>query len=166
MPRKVRPIRICGDVAYVPLTKGYEAVIDAADVPLIDARNWSAHVVRHKDGSIRTVYAVSGLGAMHRVLLPGAEEVDHRDGNGLDCRRSANLRAASVVKNRQNRRYRGLNVARFKGVTWHAATGQWRAKIRAEGKYHHLGLFNCAAAAAVAYAKASAYLHGDFGRVA
>ena len=32
-----RPIRIEGDVAYVPLTKGYEAVIDVAADPLVMA---------------------------------------------------------------------------------------------------------------------------------
>lgn len=30
-----RPIRIDGDVAYIPLTKGYEAIIDAAYVHLV-----------------------------------------------------------------------------------------------------------------------------------
>ena len=46
---KPRPIRIEGDVAYVPLTKGYEAIIDVEDVPLVEGRNWHAHVVRKKD---------------------------------------------------------------------------------------------------------------------
>jgi hypothetical protein len=32
-----KPIRIVGDVAYVPLTKGFQAVIDADDVPLVEA---------------------------------------------------------------------------------------------------------------------------------
>lgn len=31
--RKVRPIRIEGDLAYIPLTRGLEAIIDAVDVP-------------------------------------------------------------------------------------------------------------------------------------
>ena len=38
----IRPIRIEGDVAYVPLTQGYEAVIDAADY-----RDW-VQLVRHE----------------------------------------------------------------------------------------------------------------------
>ena len=33
--REIRPIRVEGNIAYVPLTKGCEALIDAADVPLI-----------------------------------------------------------------------------------------------------------------------------------
>jgi len=36
MPRSVRPIRIEGNIAYVPLTKGYEAVIDVADIGLVE----------------------------------------------------------------------------------------------------------------------------------
>ena len=40
--KKVRPIRIEGDLAYVPLTRGYEAVIDAGDVSLVEGFNWYA----------------------------------------------------------------------------------------------------------------------------
>lgn len=37
---KPRPIRIEGDVAYVTLTRGYEAIIDAENVPLVEGYNW------------------------------------------------------------------------------------------------------------------------------
>jgi len=37
---KIKPIRVVGDVAYVPLTQGLEAVIDAADLHLVEAYNW------------------------------------------------------------------------------------------------------------------------------
>jgi hypothetical protein len=33
MPKTVRPIRVEGDVAYIPLTQGYEAIIDTIDRP-------------------------------------------------------------------------------------------------------------------------------------
>lgn len=39
-----RPIRIEGDVAYVPLTQGYTAIIDAGDVPLVEGRSWQADI--------------------------------------------------------------------------------------------------------------------------
>jgi hypothetical protein len=40
--RAIRQIRVEGQVAYVPLTRGLEAVIDAADVPLVEKQNWYA----------------------------------------------------------------------------------------------------------------------------
>ena len=45
MPKAIRQIRVDGNIAYVPLTRGYEAVIDAADVPLVEGWNWYAHPV-------------------------------------------------------------------------------------------------------------------------
>lgn len=41
--KQVRQIRREGNLAYVTLTKGYEAVIDAFDVPLIDGENNMSH---------------------------------------------------------------------------------------------------------------------------
>ncbi len=88
---KVRPIRIEGDLAYVPLTKGYEAVIDAADVCLVENFNWYADTSHG-----HTVYARRNVNngkpcsiKMHRVIT-GCEEgllVDHKDCNGLNNRR-------------------------------------------------------------------------------
>ena len=51
-----RPIRIDGEVAYVPLTMGYEALIDAADVPLLEQARLqvaSAYHGRWRDPSPR-----------------------------------------------------------------------------------------------------------------
>lgn len=42
-----RPIRIEGSIAIVPLTKGYEAVIDIEDLALVDGKNWTAWVSRN-----------------------------------------------------------------------------------------------------------------------
>ena len=52
-----RAIRIEGSVAYVPLTKGYEAIIDVEDVPLVEGWNWSAREERRRDGTVRIIYA-------------------------------------------------------------------------------------------------------------
>lgn len=162
-----RLIRIEGDIAYVPLTQGHEAVIDAADVPLVDGFNWCARVVPN------TVYAVrtDRLGAkprevsLHRVLMgdPDGLEVDHRDRNGLNCRRQ-NLRAATHAQNAMNRAVQSNNTSGFKGVSWHKAKGKWRAEIKVGGKKRHLGSFHAPEDAHAAYCKASTELHGDFGR--
>ena len=170
-----RPIRIDGDIAYVPLTKGYEAVIDVADVPLVEGFNWTAMVKARPDGSVKTVYAwradYSGAKQravyLHRTIIgePRGFEVDHRDCDGLNNRR-VNLRNATKAQNQQNRRLAKDNTSGFKGVAWRKREGKWQASISKYGKRHYLGCFGCPTAAHFAYIKASRELHGEFGRVA
>lgn len=37
---QLRPIRVEGNVAFVPLTKGLEAIVDVEDLPLVEGLNW------------------------------------------------------------------------------------------------------------------------------
>jgi len=176
-PLGLRPVVVDPNdslTAIVPLTQGYSALIDAADGEAVGQHNWS--VLIPSDG--RTRYASTtcsgpsgrrnGSMSLHRFLwkhwgLPTAEQIDHRNTNGLDCRRN-NLRAASFAGNNQNKaRYRN-NTSGFKGVVLHKATGKWAAQIQADGVRKHLGLFNDAADAAAVYAAAATLFHGDFAR--
>ena len=171
MTRNIRPIRVKGQLAYVPLTKGYEAVIDASDVHLVEGFNWCAVVRRY------TVYAVRGersaerAGAsrrnisLHRVIVGGPDglQVDHCDGNGLNNRR-CNLRVATAAQNQQNARKRSDNTTGLKGVDWHKRDRKWRARIVANGKRKHLGLYHTAEEAYAAYCAASEKYHKEFGR--
>ncbi len=164
-----RPIRIDGDVAYVTLTKGYLAMIDTADTHFVAGWNWRALV----DGN--TVYAVrkdcSGPKQrsvkMHRIIMGNPEglEIDHKDGDGLNNRRN-NLREATRSQNNHNQRRSKNNTSGFKGVTWHKAGGKWQAQIMMDGRKRFLGLHATPEAAHTAYCKASAELHGEYGRVA
>ena len=166
---ELRPIRIDGDVAFVPLTRGYEAIIDAADVPLVDGFNWSARVQTCSVYAGRTDQSspTRGTVRMHRFLMgePKGFEVDHRDGNGLNNRRD-NLRVATGQQNRQNTRTRCDNSSGFKGVAWHKNRGKWLAHIGVGGRRLHLGYFETPEDAHAAYCNASTRLHGDFGRAA
>ncbi len=102
---KTRPIRIEGSIAYVPLTRGFEAIIDAHNVPLVEDWSWRAHVKKN------VVYArcsvrVGGVRrhiCMHQVIMPVADDLlpDHRNGNGLDNRED-NLRIATKRANGRN----------------------------------------------------------------
>lgn len=163
----VRAIRIDGDVAYVPLTKGYEAVVDVADVPLVHGVNWCAGVKRGTVYAMRTKYGPDGRETvmMHRAIcLPAVGvEVDHKDGNGLNNTR-ANLRSATKSQNMHNQKISTRNTSGFKGVS--KIKGRWESNIRLNGKKRRLGIFDTPEAASAAYAKASAALHGEFGRVA
>lgn len=166
-----RPIRIEGEVAYVRLTKGMEAVIDAADAPLVSQFNWCARVkpnatsyavarIRGSDGASSDVF-------MHRLIAEAPDwlDTDHRDGDGLNNRR-ANLRNATKSQNMHNARLRADNTSGFKGVCWNKRSGKWEARIRLHGKQNHLGMHATPEAAYEAYCQAANRLHGEFARLA
>lgn len=166
---KPRPIRIEGDVAYVTLTRGYETVIDAEDVPLVEGYNWYCLPARQTGYAIRDLW----LGGenkkipvmMHRVILdaPTGLYVDHIDGNGLNNRRG-NLRFATPSQNSCNMRITTKNTSGYKGVFWVKDKGKWAAQIVLNYKAKHLGYFDTPEEAHKAYCEASERLHGEFGR--
>jgi hypothetical protein len=165
---KPRPLRVVGNLAYVPLTKGYEAVIDADDARLVEPWRWSAKVTKwtvYAERSYRdngTRFTVK----MHRSIL-GAEAgalVDHRDGNGLNNRRG-NLRFATRAENARNRRIGKDNTSGFKGVTFYKPYGTWRAQICVDNHKMHLGYFDTPEGAYAEYCAASERLHGNFSKV-
>jgi hypothetical protein len=87
-------------------------------------------------------------------------EVDHINRDPSDNRWS-NLREATSAQNKNNRAVRKDSRTGVKGVMPHP-DGRFRAKIRHEGRHIHLGLFVTIEAAAEAYRKAAAELHGEF----
>ncbi len=132
----------------ISLTQGYVAIVDNEDYEELMRHKWYAH----RDSRTGTWYAQRNVpqgngkqttSPMHRVILgagPG-EEVDHRNGDGLDNRRS-NVRLCTKAQNTANRRKRrDACSSRFKGVARHKATGKWRARIMCGGKPKYLGLF-------------------------
>ncbi len=167
MISKIRPIRIDGNIAFVPLSQGYEAVIDTADAPLVGNFNWTAKI------SHRTVYAhrktqlngVQRVFLLHRVLAgePSGMQVDHIDNDGLNNRRE-NLRIVTHQQNTQNSRARVNNSSGFKGVSLDKKSRKWLAQIQSDKKKRNLGLFETPEDAHAAYVSASRELHGLFGR--
>lgn len=152
----------------IELTQGKIALIDDADWELVRPFKW-----RVFEPSPRWRYAVTNARRadgrrttplMHRLLLgltDPAVHVDHINADGLDNRR-ANLRTCSHAENMRNRRLGADNTSGFKGVDWHKATGKWRARLKHQGKSHHLGYFDDPAEAHAAYCRAADELHGDF----
>ena len=165
---KGRKPRIDGNLAFLPLTKGYEAVIDLCDLQLVGGRPWCAlvrpktvYVVRNDvvDGRRVTVY-------LHRLLtgVPDGVLVDHKSGDGLDNRRD-NIRPATKTQNNQNQRMSRRNTSGIKGVAWDCSKQKWQVGIGVKGQRKHLGRFSNIEDAAAAYENGSKKFHGEFGRV-
>lgn len=169
MPKKpIRPIRVEGNTAYVPLTQGYEAIIDAFDIPLINNSNWLIQK-NAKTCYAKTYFIENGkqrICYMHRLLLnaKSGENVDHIDGNGLHNKKQ-NLRKATKSQNGMNRGRQSDNKSGIKGVSLHKVSKKWVASIKRDGKKRHLGLFANVKDAADAYAKAAKELHAEYMRL-
>jgi hypothetical protein len=165
MARKIRPIRVKDNIAFITLTKGYTAIIDVADLPLVRGGNWQANPQPHATYAQRMMAGRARL--MHRVIMgePEGLLVDHIDGDGLNNRRS-NLRTATQSQSQHNKGVQRNNTSGFKGVRWKADKGMWVARIDLHGKRKHVGYFGTAEDAHAAYCRASADLHGAFSRTA
>ena len=161
--------RVEGDLAYITLTKGYTAVIDAADAELVGRYAWCALVQSHGAYAYRTDCSGDKPEAvyLHRLLMdaPADLYVDHIDGDRLNNRRD-NLRLATHAENMRNMKRPRTNTSGFKGVYWSRQHSKWRARIMHNGKQHCLGLFDCPQEAHAAYCKAAEELHGEFARAA
>lgn len=149
----------------VRLTQGKTAQIDPDDWPLVEPYRWFA--ARTKDGNWYAHAAPldgdrrKAKVKMHTLVL-GRKWVDHRDGDGLNNRRS-NLRPCTNAENQQNTKGRG-GSSRFKGVSWDARKGRWRVAFNWRGKTHFVGYFADEEAAAWAYDAAILPLVGEFAR--
>lgn len=122
----------------IELTKGYKAIIDEDDYARVSQHKWRVTIRKtviyagrgwREDGKQRHEY-------LHRFIVgakPG-DEIDHRDGNGLNCSKQ-NLRSVSHAQNAMNR-------GRFsQGVSFHRRMNKWQAYITLDGRHVHLGVY-------------------------
>lgn len=154
----------------IPLSNGMFALIDDEDHPLISKYKW--HAVKGWNTHYARSWApgnIKGKGHkiyMHRLILgiTAGEYVDHKNGNGLDNRRSINLRKCTTRENSRNSAPRKNAKSQIKGVSWCKQTGKWAASIRVNGKPKWLGRFNCEKQAGNAYDIAALKYFGKFAR--
>jgi hypothetical protein len=93
------------------------------------------------------------------------DDVDHINLVKSD-NRWINLRAATRSQNMANKARGMSNSSGLKGVSWFKPTGKWWAQIKVNGRGRSLGLYDCPAAAHLAYVVASDKAFGEFSRAA
>lgn len=76
--------------------------------------------------------------------------------------RICNLRDATVQENKYNTGRISSNTTGFRGVSLYKRTGKYQAKIRIDGNRVHLGYFNTAEEASIAYEAAAKLNFGEF----
>ena len=145
----------------IQLTGGKTAKIDETDYELVAPYRW--HPRPGKNG---VFYAMSTRGQkstyMHRLIMqpkPGMV-IDHIDYDGLNNTR-ANLREISQSLNSARKRNNFKSRTGFRGVVLGKTGRNYLAYIKAENKYHHIGMFPTAAEAARAYDSAALKFFGD-----
>lgn len=153
----------------VPLSQGYEAIVDADDYERVSQFKWHVktnekrthcsavrNIVNPETGRQTTRY-------LHHFILGSSQMTDHRNGNPLDNRKS-NLRPATYSQNTANmhRPQKTGKTSRFKGVSWYLPTKKWVAQIRFMGKLTHLGYSSNEEAAARLYNDAAIRLFGEY----
>lgn len=104
--------------------------------------------------------------SMHRMILnaKNGDLVDHKNHNGLDNRRS-NLRLCCNTKNHMNGQTHRDNQSGYKGVSMDKRRGNFRARIKHNGKEVWIGTFTTAKEAALAYNHAAVKYFGEFAKL-
>ncbi len=160
MKRKQRSPLSFNSEGYVliPLDVGLFAIADQEDAEYLQQFNW----LQNSNGEAYRCLVDRRTISMHRDLLGSPTlEIDHKNGNRLDNRRS-NLRLATHSQNLANSRIRPNNKSGFKGVNKGTGNARWAARITVNYKLIQLGLFNSPENAALAYDEAARHYFGEF----
>jgi hypothetical protein len=140
----------------IVLTKGKTTLVDDEDYILFSVFPW--HVSNHPPIAYNNT-----LGALHRCIMntPQGMEVDHIDGNQLNNQKY-NLRNCTRIENCRNKKHNKRNTTGFKGVTYAEGSDHYRSMITVNYKHIHLGCFDIAEEAAIAYNEAAKLFYGEF----
>lgn len=158
------PVPLVGDNA-----SGRVTFIDAddRDRELVIARRWHIHEIpRQGIGPYAaTTRDSSGRVILLHTFLTGWRRVDHWNGDGLDNRRSVNLREAGPSQNgaNQGKQHRaGGTTSRFKGVSWNKRDRVWQVVMQVDGRLKRIGGYKDETVAARAYDDAAFAQWGEF----
>ncbi len=146
------------------LTQDRYALVDDEDFEVLNKYKWS-----YSSAGKGYVQRYPGI-LMHRVVLNAQknEEIDHKNGDGLDNRK-LNLRKCTHAQNLRNRRrqknntsgYIGVSLQRKRGKKW----AKWKAQIHFNQKTITLGFFSFKEEAARKYDEAAKIYFGEFAQL-
>ncbi len=120
--------------------RGYATVddVDAGQAAFNWWLNKASGYVMRREGAGPAIF-------LHREIarLPAGDprEVDHRDGDHLNCRRG-NLIVVTHAQNSQNRRSDRGSSSRYRGVSWDKSRQKWLAHGTLNGRFTYLGRFD------------------------
>ena len=149
------------DKTKIYASNGEEILIDLENYNWLSEPNWTII----KAG--RNKYAITNYNTevilMHRLIMEAksGEEVDHRNHNGLDNRRT-NLRFCTHAQNAANKSFSLGGASKYKGVSWNIRSKKWVVRIQVNNEIKHLGYFFTEKAAARIYDEAALSYFGEF----
>lgn len=155
-------------IAFVPVGDQF-AIVDIEDLHLVLGGNvWHQCTNRDK----KQIYAARGWKLngkrfrekMHQLIVPGAEEVDHINGDTLDNRRS-NLRPVTRMQNARNQGPKSNCKSGFRGVCFDNKRQLWKAEMGLTNKSIYIGRYTTAEEAARAYDEAVYEWAGQYARL-
>jgi len=150
----------------INLTQGETAKVDDEDFEWLNSFKWCTHKNINNFYAIRSV-RVNGKKVSQKMnqLIMGDNPlklmIDHRDGNGLNNQKS-NLRFCTNQENQMNQRPQKNCSSVYKGVYWQKQKKRWRARIKINRKFTHIGYFKIEEDAARAYNAAAIKSFGEF----
>lgn len=151
-----------------------EAIIDRADLPLVEGRRWHFCDYEGSDGHLGKVqtFLRGESRGLHQLILgvSGVETVvGHRNDDPLDCRREnlvLRTRSESGAAKRKAKTFCGRPpTSRFKGVCWDRRKEKWKAYVKKDRVMRNLGHFHDEVAAAQVYDEAARELFGEHARL-
>ena len=141
----------------IPLTKGYEAMVDDEDYDLVAGYKWYVSIsygIAYAKHMLPIINGKRKEERMHQLILgvKDTEYVDHIDGNGLNNQRS-NLRVVTHRQNCMNRHPKvpGRKSSQYPGVTWNKRAQKWNAQAQVNGVHKHIGTYETEADAYDSY---------------
>jgi len=137
-------------------------VVDLCDFEKVKSYRWCMQIKKYAYNT--------EVGLLHRFLVSPGEgfNVDHKDGNGFNNRRS-NLRTCNQTQNLGNSKIPKTNKTGYKGVyttenSQKPRTCPFMSKIQFQKKHIHIGYYMTAEEAARAYDQKAKELFGEFAK--
>jgi len=158
---KSRLVRIYADFAEMEISPRVFCQVDLVDIhffgkPWIYSHGYA--ILNNRPGPALRLHS-------EILNIDTKLDIDHKDGNKLNNRRS-NLRLATRTQNLRNNGLRKDSLSGFKGVTKRRRKQdtRWGAYLNVDGKQLALGTFSTAKEAAHSYDEAAIQYFGEYAR--